>query len=77
MKFKIGDTVRIKDLTKCEDKNPGIIEEMLKYSGEITKIKLFTGEEENWLILENNQWSYHEDWLELVLKDKIKNILNR
>mgnify|MGYP006935472542 CR=1 FL=1 len=73
-KYKVGDKVRIKDLTKCENKPPLILSGMLKFSGQIFTINYIN--EHNVQFFEI-PYKWHIDWLEEPLKDKLKNILNR
>ena len=82
-KYKIGDKVKIKDLTQFDRReSPGIVSHMIKYCRNKTGIIVdinensytieIIGEDEH-----NCCYDYLEKWIEPVLKNKLKNILSR
>lgn len=82
MKYKIGQYVKVKIHSECQDKYLGFVTEMYKYSNNIYKINHFTniGDEIYYSLegcedIEDRWWSFHEDWLIPVRKEKLKRIL--
>lgn len=72
MKYKIGDTVRIKDdferLRYSDD--PSIDPKMHKYAGLITTItRIASSTHTPWYKLENNVFVWDERWLDIVEND--------
>lgn len=77
--FSVGDKIRIKrNLDKLRFKNdPGVTREMLDCEGMEDTIRYVSGfyhNPENFYLLENNDWTWAESWLEPVVMYNIKEI---
>lgn len=72
MKFKVGDTVRIKELNERERHHEDLsyVNEMIKYQGQIHQITQVDTRKKEYGITfpkkgnERNYWYYKEEWLE-------------
>lgn len=73
-KFKIGDMVRVKAKENCQDKSPYLIWHvvMSDYCRTYSKIRLIT--ENGNMLLENSNYIWHPDWLELVVEPELQEI---
>lgn len=74
-RFKVGDRVRIKkweSLDHIDERKMDIVEDMRKYQGmeaTVTRLGQITNYAGVRLDVDDNNWWWHEDLLELVKKD--------
>lgn len=69
MKFKVGDTVRIKNMTRKERKHPIMhyALDMHKHEGKIARIYAIDNDGDMWyyrIRFGQERWCYVEEWVE-------------
>ena len=76
MRYKVGDYVTIKKHIPYHHSNnrvPGFVESMEEYLGKT--LRIIKIDEDAWIELEGNDWSWHDAYFEKNRLNKLKRIL--